>query len=261
MSEISKISFSYLNSHRSILTKEEIDSSPILTIIKENGDLFQNETIVLNAGGIINENANLNDGVTLFGNINSNCDFVLSESSLSQIDSYQSYPYIFAIYYQKQKKQYYIRTYSGEGSDSRIMFVKLTQGYDLVLKQKEIISIGNTLLQLTPLEECLEVYFITKTEEENIKDTDMKRIYDPKEISIITLGRDDNCTYVFKNDKSFSRIQTTIIYENGNWVVKDGSSIKGSTNGTWVFGIHSFEIKSGMTVEILTSKLRFDVSN
>ena len=116
-----------MNSHRSILTKEEIDSSPILTIIKENGDLFQNETIVLNAGGIINENANLNDGVTLFGNINSNCDFVLSESSLSQIDSYQSYPYIFAIYYQKQKKQYYIRTYSVERTDSRITFIKLNQ--------------------------------------------------------------------------------------------------------------------------------------
>ena len=47
-----------------------------------------------------------------------------------------------------------------------------------------------------------------------------------KEISTITLGSLNNCTYNLKNDKSFSRIQTTIKYENGNWVVKDGSLAK-----------------------------------
>ena len=80
-----------------------------------------------------------------------------------------------------------------------------------------------------------------------------------KEISTITLGSLNNCTYNLKNDKSFSRIQTTIKYENGNWVVKDGSLAKWITNGTWVFGVHSFEIIDGMTVEILSSKLRFEI--
>jgi hypothetical protein len=34
---------------------------------------------------------------------------------------------------------------------------------------------------------------------------------------------------------------------------------KSSTNGTWVFGTHSFQIKDQLIVEILSSKIKFSL--
>ena len=49
-----------------------------------------------------------------------------------------------------------------------------------------------------------------------------------------------------------------IIYQDENmWKIIDGSKSKSSTNGTWAFGTHSFEIRDQMTVEILTTKVKF----
>ena len=39
------------------------------------------------------------------------------------------------------------------------------------------------------------------------------------------------------------------------WTVIDGKENKCSTNGTWIFGTHSFLIKKEMMVEILNSKI------
>ena len=75
----------------------------------------------------------------------------------------------------------------------------------------------------------------------------------------ITIRRDPKCTFAFPKDKSFSRCQTTFIFEEqeNTWRIIDGSKTKSSTNGTWTFGTHSFEIKDQMTVEILTTKVKF----
>ena len=64
--------------------------------------------------------------------------------------------------------------------------------------------------------------------------------------------------FFFARDKSFSRYQTTLEFDENKyeWTVIDGKDNKGSTNGTWVFGIHSFLIENEMIFEILNSKIR-----
>jgi hypothetical protein len=42
-------------------------------------------------------------------------------------------------------------------------------------------------------------------------------------------------------------------------IIIDGSKTKSSTNGTWIFGTHSFEIKDQLMVEILNSKIIFSL--
>ena len=66
-----------------------------------------------------------------------------------------------------------------------------------------------------------------------------------------------NAIFFFVKDKSFSRYQTTFEFDDNNkeWNVIDGKDNKGSTNGTWIFGTHSFLIKNKMIVEILNSKI------
>ena len=67
--------------------------------------------------------------------------------------------------------------------------------------------------------------------------------------------------FFFPKDKSFSRYQTTFEFdeEKKEWSVLDGKDNKGSTNGTWIFGIHSFLIKNEMVVEILNSKIHIAI--
>lgn len=64
--------------------------------------------------------------------------------------------------------------------------------------------------------------------------------------------------FLFPKDKSFSRFQTTFEYDDikKEWSIIDGKEKKSSTNGTWIFGTHSFIIKNEMIVEILNSKIK-----
>ena len=257
---------SYLNSNREI-SENEINSSPIIILREESGNIFNNQTIKINAGGLIG-GRNLKDGVAIFGlkknnivlttdNTNNTLftpDFVLNS------DENLNYPYIFAIYFNRDKKNYHIRAYGGKDSDNRILFIKLTGKFSLPIKQKEIISAGNVIFQVTPIENNqIEITNLSRKE----NSIEPKQIFDCDINRDITIGRDKNCDFSFIKDKSFSRIQTSFSYDKKNkyWVISDGSKVKSSTNGTWVFGTHSFEIMDEMLVEILTSKIKFSVSN
>ena len=140
------------------------------------------------------------------------------------------------------------------------MFIKLTGKFSLPIKQKEIISAGNVIFQVTPVENNqIEITNISRKEDS----IEHKQIFECDINRDITIGRDKNCDFSFVKDKSFSRIQTSFSFDKKNkyWVISDGSKVKSSTNGTWVFGIHSFEIMDEMLVEILTSKIKFSISN
>ena len=249
----------YLSSSREI-PQSVVQCNKKLKIIQEEGNLFVNNVLTLNAAGPIDGGRKAKDGVTLFGNnTNLKADYTLNLDSSPNLDIYKTCPYIFAIYFQKESGSYFIRSYTGEGCDSRIFFVKLNSNYDIILNRREIISIGNSIFQFTPLDEDnLEINILAmKDPSINNSLMETKRFFDKNHTQIITIGRDSKCTYSFKNDKSYSRIQTTITYENGKWVIRDGSGVRESTNGTWVFGLHSFVIKNNMIVEVLSTKIKF----
>ena len=304
------------------------------------GNLLSNTKIKINAGGMIG-GRNLNDGVSIFGNnvtiANSEFkpDFILNNNDK------QNYPYIFAIYFNREQKKYFIRAYNGKSSDNKVLFIKLTEGYSLPLKHKEIICAGNIIFQVTPLEDKkIEIINLSKKEQIsiqkmvfdpnitsevtigrdkkcdfsfpkdksfsrnqttffydekdnnyslplrrkeiisagnvifeinpiennkieicNLNENNSKQIFDPNNIKEITIGRDKKCNFSFPKDKSFSRNQTTFLFDDKNkiWIIDDGCKTKSSTNGTWVFGTHSFPIVDQLTIEILSSKLIFTV--
>jgi len=75
----------------------------------------------------------------------------------------------------------------------------------------------------------------------------------------VTIGRNKKCKLPYVDEKSFSRIQTTIAYVNGRWEIKDGSD-KPSTNGTWLYAQSSYEIQNGTIFRVYSSvlKISFD---
>lgn len=245
----------YINSSREI-TQTEINEAPLLILDEDsNGMLFNKKQLKINAAGLIG-GRNAKDGVAIFGQHNpSNAETFKADFEINYKENL-SYPYVFAIYYQRDSKSYFIRAYSGTSSDNRILFVKLSGNYSIPLKQKEIISAGNVIFQVTPLEgKKIEIINLSKKD----SGTDPKKIFDPANTKEVTIGRETKCNFSFPKDKSFSRCQTTFSFVEKEqiWYIIDGSKNKSSTNGTWAFGTHSFLIKDQMTVEILTTKVKF----
>ena len=266
----------YITSNRKI-SDEEIKNSPKLILEEIDGKLLNGKIIEINAGGMIN-GRNKKDGFTIFGqkkidnsnsempkqednnnkNIDNDNDIFIPDYELN-CPNYLAYPYIFSIYYKKEDKSYYIRAYCGKGSDNKILFIKLNNERKYILKRKELISAGNIIFQVTPLDNnCLEIINLTHRKRSN-----NKKIFDGFIQKKITIGRHKDCDFFFPKDKSFSRYQTTFEFdeEQKEWSVLDGKDNKGSTNGTWIFGIHSFLIKNEMIVEILNSKIHIKIKD
>ena len=241
---------SYITSNRKI-SDEEIENSSKLILEEIEGDLFKDKKIEINAGGMVG-GRNKKDGFTIFGqNIekSSNNDMFIPDIELNLPNNNITYPYIFSIYYKLEDKSYYIRSYSGKGSDNKILFIKLRNKNKYAIKQKEIISAGSIIFQINPINSN-ELEIINLTNKKNIK------IFDGTKQKLVTIGRHKECDFSFPKDKSFSRYQTSFEYdeEKKEWSIIDGKD-KDSTNGTWIFGTHSFLIKDEMFIEVLNSKI------
>ena len=244
---------SYITSNRKI-SDELIQNSSKLILEEIEGKLFNEKKIEINAGGMVG-GRNKKDGFTIFGQNpekNSNNDMFIPdfELNISNINNNFSYPYIFSIYYKIEDKNYYIRSYSGKGSDNKILFIKLRNKNKYVIKQKEIISAGSIIFQITPINDN-EIEII------NLTNKKYRKIFDGNKQKLVTIGRHKECDFSFPKDKSFSRYQTCFEYdeEKKEWTVIDGKD-KDSTNGTWIFGTHSFLIKDEMFIEVLNSKIK-----
>ena len=243
---------SYITSNRKI-SDEEIQNSSKLILEEIEGNLFNEKKIEINAGGMVG-GRNQKDGFTIFGqNIekNSNNDMFIPDLELNlSNDNNFTYPYIFSIYYKMEDKSYYIRSYSGKGSDNKILFIKLRNKNKYPLKQKEIISAGSVIFQVNPIINSNELEIINLTYKKNSK------IFDGNKQKLVTIGRHKECDFSFPRDKSFSRYQTSFEYDENKkeWSIIDGKD-KDSTNGTWIFGTHSFLIKEEMAIEVLNSKI------
>ena len=243
---------SYITSNRKI-SDEEIQNSSKLILEEIEGNLFNEKKIEINAGGMVG-GRNKKDGFTIFGqNIEKNSynDMFIPdlELNLSNNNNF-TYPYIFSIYYKMEDKSYYIRSYSGKGSDNKMLFIKLRNKNKYPLKQKEIISAGSVIFQVNPIINTNELEIINLTYKKNSK------IFDGNKQKLVTIGRHKECDFSFPRDKSFSRYQTSFEYDENKkeWSIIDGKD-KDSTNGTWIFGTHSFLIKDEMTIEVLNSKI------
>lgn len=275
---------SYLNSQGK-LPENEIKNSSKLILEELDGNLFRGQKIEIDAGGMVGGRGK-KDGFTIFGQNNSkkeinskennkiNNNNVINNTEKVNIKQENeknhifkndfelnysenlSYPYVFVIYYKKEEKSYYIRAFSGKGSDNKILFIRLKNENKLILKQKELISAGDTIFQITPLDNNnLEIIHLSKKKSLNNLN---KQTFNGTKKKIVTLGRSKDCDFSFPRDKAFSRFQTSFEFNEDSklWTIIDGKGNKSSTNGTWVFGTHSFLIKNEMIVEILNSKIK-----
>ena len=89
-----------------------------------------------------------------------------------------------------------------------------------------------------------------------------KYIYNPLATKKITIGKDEKCNIVIRNDKELSLIHCTIEYDDKRkmWNVQDGSNIKESKTGTWISSADSYAISDGFEIKIVDSIIAFNYS-
>jgi hypothetical protein len=249
------------------IEKELILYGPSLTIIEENGNLLLSKEIKINPGGLetnlqcINNNNNntkSKNGLVLFGSTNSKRINVPLNFNSNERSQYEKFPYLFGVFFVKETKTYYIQPYLGDGTYN-LLFVKLYGGQELIISNKEVINIGGGIFQINIIDEStISVTVVSIINDSGVSESVLaKRTFNKDEVSQISFGRDESCTFAFPSNKNFSRKQAIIFYRNGCWVIKDGNGTRGSTNGSWVLGIHPFKISENLIVEILSSKFKF----
>ena len=186
------------------ISDQDINNSPKLILEEIEGNLFNGKKIEINAGGMVGGRGK-NDGFTIFGqkNINNgnnneekneifNPDFELDYNEQLLI------PYIFVIYFKKEEKSYYIRAYSGKGSDNKILFIKLKNDNKYIIKQKELISAGDIIFQIIPMtDNFLEITYLERKNNNNGN----KQIFEGKKNKVVQLGRSKDCDFFFPKDK------------------------------------------------------------
>jgi hypothetical protein len=133
------------------------------------------------------------------------------------------------------------------------MHIRICTNNPYPVTTKEVILLNDYYFQLNPYSdgklEMSDVGFASnadkkRTDNNNNNTNNSKYLFDSNENDCVTIGRETKCTISFPNDKSFSKVHTTISYiPNKNyWLLKDGDNDKPSTNGTWIYASHSYEI-------------------
>jgi hypothetical protein len=253
------------------ITEEEVKNSPKLFLEEVNCNLFFGKRIEINASGMVG-GRDKKDGFSIFGqkkidgikkSYEDSEEFIKEEIDDTFTPDYElnysqflPYPYIFTIYFRREKKSFYIKGFSGKDSDNKVLFIKLSNKSKFIINQKELILTGNIIFQITPLkDDNIEIINLSK---KNTDDSTNKYIVNAFDKKTITIGRHIDCDFSFPKNKSFSRFQTTIEFDEElkKWTIIDGNKNKSSTNGTWIFGTHSFLIRDEMIVEILNCQIR-----
>lgn len=77
----------------------------------------------------------------------------------------------------------------------------------------------------------------------------------------ILIGRDITCDIQLCWDNTFSKFQTSIMWDEHieQWKIVDGGPKGPSRNGTWLFASKSFEIYDGLVFRVANSKVQINL--
>lgn len=261
MSNINQNNLNYTEQSTEILlnktiTQNDIDSGPTLVIKEIEGNQLSQGSIELNAAGCENGERQAKDGVTLFGPTltdekNNIINDILIAPNFKDINSH-----FFVIYYRKEEKKYYIRTYKDQLSNGlSVLLVKIKKTFPI--KKSEMFMIGDLFFVFKiNISNSNKILSITKLSCKRSPEEEKKQFQSEKFMEVgkvVTIGRDKKSTMAYPNDKSFSKVHATIYFntEINEWEIKDGTAEKSSTNGVWVIPKHSLEVYDNMTFKIM----------
>lgn len=249
------------------ISEDEDYHYPSLILNLILGDCFDNKKIEIRASGLIGSKRNARDGIVLFGS--------KSVGQFDQIIDYElnmhinlntsvSYPtLVFMIYFKKDMRKFYIRACkNNQDQDGALpsILVQITKPYvSLIkyfkyLKSKELLLLNDCCFHMSQHDGYLEI-MQHPSKHSQVSESYRFFIKDKKEILI---GRDSSCDIKLSWDNTYSKFQTSIIYDEEieHWKIVDGGPKGPSRNGTWLFASKSFEVYDGCVFRVASSKVQ-----
>lgn len=95
------------------------------------------------------------------------------------------------------------------------------------------------------------------------KNEEIKYSFNSKDAKCILIGRDKKSDIKLDWDKSYSKIQSTLFFDDfsNRWKFMDGSSKGLSRNGSWLYVSKSFEISDGLILKVGNGKLLMNLKS
>ena len=117
--------------------------------------------------------------------------------------------------------------------------------------------LNDCYFQIVPYESYIDIIELPNRYSSNNK---CHRFY-VKDKKQIFIGRDKSCDIPLSWDKTYSKFQTTISYDEflDQWKIIDGKEGKKSRNGSWVFASKSHEIVDNLVFRVANSKININV--
>ena len=227
------------------ITNEEIINGPICSIEEiYSSSILKKDKLIINPGGLIGE-IEKKDVITYFVIVNYSFQF---KDYILNLNSKNNDYYLFMIYYDVENKKYFI---DFNEDFSRKISIHLFGQMNIPIKQKEIISFGDLIIELVPNLNNNSIQLINLKEDKILE-------YE-KEEKIITIGK--NCKICLENKMNISQIQCTLIFDfkENLWVLSDGFEDQNSINGTWMVASNTYPLYNNLENDVFSNFLKINI--
>jgi len=229
------------------ITNEEIINGPICSIEEiYSSSILKKDKLIINPGGLIGGREK-KDGISYFVLPNSSFQF---KDYILNLNSKNNDYYLFMIYYDVENKKYFI---DFNEDFSRKISIHLFGQMNIPIKQKEIISFGDLIIELVPNLNNNSIQLINLKEDKILE-------YE-KEEKIITIGKGNNCKICLENKMNISQIQCTLIFDfkENLWVLSDGFEDQNSINGTWMVASNTYPLYNNLEIDVFSNFLKINI--
>ena len=209
--------------------------------------------------GLKSSKRNVKDGCVYAGSLEKQGSLIINDIILSENEKGIGKRH-FMIQYNKgiikvEKAQYLLKD-MGEGMGT---FIRIDK--PIKIKTTYIVSFGDSHM-IAQLDNSILTLRFIEGPKTNFRRYLLCSSFAPDE-SPIKIGRMNDCQIRFE-DTSLSRYHCILYYQD-TWIISDGDGEKPSTNGTWLFAEHFFEIYDNMTFKVgetlFKSQITSDLSN
>ena len=218
------------------------------------GEIFSNQSFVINARGITPSLRGGQDGISIFGvNFPDNKEYLpdvrlnLPEDKIKKIKKQN----IFLIYYRKDLQKFYLEPVF-DNKEVFFVFVKMINPY---LLTTEIVAfcVLSYIFKIRVNNNNKKELLIEYGTNENLSQVE----FNCEKKTEFYIGRKQDADIEI-TESQVSREQAIIYYENGHWYIKDGGKERPSGSGTWLFLDKKYEIKSDIFFMVGSSSIKLD---
>lgn len=267
MSVLSKVSSNnpYCIIQSKIILDCDIKRAPTLKIEEMKGKILNNQTLIINAAGLINGLRNQRDGVSFFGFRQGEKNEIINDYIININDiEFTELRRFFAINFDLKTQRYYLRAINEtKVNNKQMIYIKID--HSVSIEEKKFFLIGNSLISIEPMlnqyiNPSINVYYRINIQIKIFaKNSDSLIQYMLDCYSEIKIGKDKKKCSVVISDSLVNDIQCIVKFEDEKWILETVNSEDNSKSWVWMILDEKYALKEITYCKISKYILRFSM--